>query len=111
MLKGLSEALKREVSVPDLAANWSDDFLDDRLEWLIQWAEQMIRYESTKDEAMFSHPQGVAMLRYLSGKSHPELLFALRDKMLKEFRLLRGTTNPNPQLLCESVILAWLELM
>jgi DNA polymerase-3 subunit delta' len=111
MLKGLSEALKREVSVPDLAANWSDEFLDDRLEWLIQWAEQMIRYESTKDEAMFSHPQGVAMLRYLSGKSHPELLFALRDKMLKEFRLLRGTTNPNPQLLCESVILAWLELM
>lgn len=111
MLKGLSEALKRQVSVPELAAKWSDDFLDDRLEWLIQWTEQMVRYVSTKEDSVFSHPEGLAMLRYLAGKSEPESLFALRDRMLIEFRLLRGTTNPNPQLLCESIILAWLELM
>ncbi len=111
MLKGLSETLKRQVSVPELAAKWSDDFLGDRLEWLIQWTEQMIRFVSTGDDSVFSHAEGVAMLSYLAVKSDPELLFALRDKILREFRLLRGATNPNPQLLCESIILAWLELM
>lgn len=111
MLKGLSETLKRQVSVPELALKWSDEFLEDRLEWLIQWAEQMIRFASTEDDSVFSHAEGVAMLRYLASKSDSEMLFALRDKMLNEFRLLRGTTNPNHQLLCESIILAWIDLM
>lgn len=111
MLKGLSEVLKRQVPVSTLAMQWDDDFLADRLEWLIQWVEQMVRYSSTQDESVFTHAEGVAMLRYLADKSDIELLFGLREKMLKEFRLLRGPTNPNQLLMCESIILGWLDLM
>lgn len=111
MIEGLSTSLKRQVSVSDVAAKWSDEFLEDRLEWLVQWVEQMIRYVSIRDDSVFSHAESVAMLKYLAEKSDIESLFSLRDKTLREFRLLRGTTNPNPALMCESLILAWLALM
>ena len=111
MIDGLSKALKRQVSVSDVAGKWDDEFLEDRLEWLVQWAEQMVRYSVIKDESVFSHAESVAMLKYLAEKSEVEKLFALRDKTLREYRLLRGTTNPNHLLMCESLILAWLALM
>lgn len=111
MIEGLSTSLKRQVSVSDVAAKWNDEFLEDRLEWLVQWVEQMIRYVSIRDESVFSHAESVAMLKYLAEKSDIERLFSLRDKTLREYRLLRGTTNPNPALMCESLILAWLALM
>ena len=111
MLSGLSLVLKRQQTVSKLAGQWADDLLAQRLEWLVLWLEQMIRFVSTNDECVFVHDDGKAMLRYLAEKNEVEVLFALRQEMLEQLALLNGVTNPNAQLLCESVILSWNALM
>jgi len=111
MLNGLSQVLKRQVAVPHLAASWNDDYLSDRLEWLLLWAEQLIRFASTKDTEVFTHEQSKTMLEYLAKRATFEQLFELREVHLEQLRLHKGTTNPNSALLCEALILHWLALM
>ena len=111
MVKGLSEVLKRQVSVSKLASQWDDEFLADRVDWLIQWSEQMMRYVSTQSESSFNLAESIAMLKYLADKAGLERVFELRSQHLAQRKLLKGTTNPNTLLLCESLVFSWLALM
>ncbi|KZX73374.1 hypothetical protein A3715_25075, partial [Oleiphilus sp. HI0009] len=82
MIEGLGAAVKRKKTVSDLAESWADDYLQDRLVWLIQWIEQMIRFSSTEDESVFLNADSVAMLKYLAGKAGFSVLFELREAHL-----------------------------
>lgn len=111
MIANLGLVLKRKMAVSELAVLWADDLKMDRLEWLIQWVEQMVRYVSTNDDNVFALPESITMLAYLAAKPDIQQLFDLRHTHVEQLRLLKGTTNPNPTLLFEALLIAWLGLM
>ncbi len=111
LLTGLSSVLKREQTVSSFAAECDDDMLAVRLEWLLQWSEQMILHASTGEENAYLFEDSVKMLSYLAMRSSREQLFGLREYLLQQLALLSGNTNPNSALLFESVLLQWFALM
>jgi len=111
ILQEFPKVLKKQISVSQFSEKLVGEGLADRLEWMLQWVEQMIRFKSLDDDSVFSHKESVAMLRYLAEKNSMESLFQLREKHLEQIRLLRGTTNPNPALLFEFLVIAWLGCM
>lgn len=111
LLAGLSSVLKREASVSAVASQFDDELLGVRLEWLLQWCEQMILHASTGQEDAYLYHDSIKMLSYLATRARMEQLFCLRDYLLEQLALLLGNSNPNSALLCESVLLHWFSLM
>ena len=111
MLTGLAAVLKRQLSVSSVSERWADDMSVKRLEWLLQWIQQIIRYASLKDELVFPHGESVKMFRYIGDKAAPQILFDLCGYIHEQLILIQGPGNPDKVLMFESILIRWQRLM
>ena len=111
MLEQLAQVLKRQLSVSEVAEAWADDNALTRMQWLVKWASDLCSLSFAGREV--SVPEGNArkMLQYLADKCSATQLFGVYDYCLAQSSLLAGNTNPNKNLLFESVLNRWRDLM
>jgi DNA polymerase-3 subunit delta' len=111
MLAELAQVLKRTQPSTEAAVHWSDEWIQYRLSWMIHWLEQALRSSYSGNEKDIYLDTSRNMFSYIVNNAGLHSLFDLRDRCIKELRLLKGTSNPNKQLLWESLLSEWLQLM
>lgn len=111
MLDELAAVLKGDQLCSTVAARWSDDLFGVRLAWSIRWLEKIIQFKMSKRIDIVAGNHGEKMLRYLAERCSELALFELHRECMLQYRLFLGSSNPNQQLVFESLLMAWAELM
>ncbi len=98
----LTAVLLREMDPLGLAEVWAKDASAELIERWMRYVARILRNRRTGSNDDL-------LTRTLTGTSDRQLLEHW-DRLSRERLLLRGTTNPNVRLLCESQLLAWSDL-
>ncbi len=106
MQEQLGAVLKGTVAISEIAEVWADERAQARMEWLQNWLSRIIRHQALN----FAEPEE-RMFDYLARKASPESLFDLLDCLRQQYALLIGSSNPNPALLFEVVLMRWQGLL
>ncbi len=109
MLDELAAFLKKELLVTKLADRWSDDISILRLQWVVQWVELLmhLKLESGSANPLYKEK----MFDHLAKKANVEQINEVYRHVLAQLKLLFGTSNPNKNMLFESVLLRLSGLM
>ena len=107
-LKNLSKGTR---SVSQTALVWLDLKPEFCIDWLLNWACKIIHYKTT-GEVKYLYPQSIFdILQYVSNKNTLSALFKFYDWLLKQKGLIKQRINVNPQLLIESFLARWVDLI
>jgi len=111
MLDELAAVLKKDLLCSPVAERWSDDLFAVRLAWSIRWLEKIIQFKMAGLMTSLEGQHGEKMMAYLADRCSEHALFELHRESLSQYRLALGASNPNKQLVFESLLNGWLRLM
>jgi DNA polymerase-3 subunit delta' len=109
MLDEMASFLRRDVLSVSLAERWGDDLAILRLEWMIQWLELVLKVKLA--EVSVDGIPASKMISHLAKVSQESQILDIYSSALDQMRLLLGSSNPNKQLVFESLLNKWAGLM
>jgi len=110
LISGLADILKRRRTLIEVATQWQKLDLSRLISWLHGLLSDLARLIVSQDESQLRHDDAANMLRALSKRVSSQKLFTYIDQVAEARRALLTRTNPNKQLLVESLLLGWVGL-
>lgn len=110
-IASLKNAAGRKISVPEAAKIWVKGDLLQTLGWLDSLINDMIRYSQLQQFTECQNTDAEKLIIRASQRIAAPALFAFSDKIQEYRQLLLIKHNPNPQLLCEDLLIAWIAMI
>ncbi|MCV6591218.1 MAG: DNA polymerase III subunit delta' [Marinobacterium sp.] len=110
LISGLADLLKRRRTLVEVSSAWQKLDLERMLGWLHGLLGDLARLQIGQGDQYLRHRDAENMLKALARRVSTESLFAYIDQVAETRRALLARTNPNKQLLIESLLLGWLGL-
>lgn len=110
LVSGLADILKRRRTLVEVATQWQKLDLERMVSWLHGLLGDLTRLVVSQDESQLRHDDAANMLRAMAKRVSAPKLFAYTDQVAEARRSLLIRTNPNKQLLVESLLLGWVGL-
>ena len=108
--EGVKKLLKQQVSPSQLAESWNSLPLNLLFDWFCDWAQLMLRYQLTRDEAGLGQADMRKVVQYLADKSALAKVLAIQEWLLAQRQKVMGKANLNRVLLLEALLVQWAAL-
>lgn len=107
---GVKKLLKQQVAPSHLAESWKALPLKLLFDWFCDWAQLMLRYQLTRDEAGLGLEDMRKVVQYMADKTPQGQLLAMQSWLLEQRQKVIGKANLNPALLLEALLVQWAAL-
>jgi DNA polymerase-3 subunit delta' len=110
-LVDLTAILRNQISVSEVAESWAKDPLPQRLDWWLQWQQDLIKLQQTQDSQQVVNQDVIKLLQAIARKAEIKAVFGLYDDTLQALDSLSQRRNINQQLLLEKLLYGWYQLI
>lgn len=110
VVEGVKKLIKQQVGVSQLAEGWNAVPLVLLFDWFCDWAQLMLRYQLTQDEARLGLADMRKVVQYLADKSSQAKVLAMQEWLLQQRQKVLGKANLNRVLLLEALLVQWASL-
>lgn len=110
-LVDLTAILRNQISVSEVAESWAKDPLPQRLDWWLQWQQDLIKLQQTQDSQQVVNQDVIKLLQAIARKAEIKAVFGLYDDTLQALDSLSQRRNINQQLLLEKLLYSWYQLI
>lgn len=110
VVDGVKKLIKQQVGVSQLAEGWNAVPLVLLFDWFCNWAQLMLRYQLTQDEAGLGLADMRKVVQYLADKSSQAKVLAMQEWLLQQRQKVLGKANLNRVLLLEALLVQWASL-
>ncbi|MDH1108860.1 DNA polymerase III subunit delta' [Pseudomonas otitidis] len=110
VVEGVKKLIKQQVGVSQLAEGWNAVPLVLLFDWFCDWAQLMLRYQLTQDEAGLGLADMRKVVQYLADKSSQAKVLAMQEWLLQQRQKVLGKANLNRVLLLEALLVQWASL-
>lgn len=110
VVDGVKKLIKQQVGVSQLAEGWNAVPLVLLFDWFCDWAQLMLRYQLTQDEAGLGLADMRKVVQYLADKSSQAKVLAMQEWLLQQRQKVLGKANLNRVLLLEALLVQWASL-
>lgn len=110
VVEGVKKLIKQQVGVSQLAEGWNAVPLVLLFDWFCDWAQLMLRYQLTQDEAGLGLADMRKVVQYLADKSSHAKVLAMQEWLLQQRQKVLGKANLNRVLLLEALLVQWASL-
>ncbi|WP_375739630.1 DNA polymerase III subunit delta' [Pseudomonas boanensis] len=110
VVDGVKKLLKQQVGASQLAEGWNAVPLILLFDWFSEWAQLMLRYQLTRDEAGLGLADMRKVVQYLADKAPQHKVLAMQDWLLQQRQKVLGKANLNRVLLLEALLVQWASL-
>lgn len=110
VVDGVKKLIKQQVGVSQLAEGWNAVPLVLLFDWFCDWAQLMLRYQLTQDEAGLGQADMRKVVQYLADKSSQAKVLAMQEWLLQQRQKVLGKANLNRVLLLEALLVQWASL-
>ncbi|MGH8351920.1 MAG: DNA polymerase III subunit delta' [Pseudomonas sp.] len=110
VVEGVKKLLKQQQAPSQLAEGWSAVPLPLLFDWFCDWAQLMLRYQLTRDEAGLGLADMRKVVQYLADKTPQPKVLALQDWLLAQRQKVLAKANLNRVLLLEALLVQWASL-
>ncbi|MBY4677183.1 DNA polymerase III subunit delta' [Marinobacterium arenosum] len=111
LIKGLTDLLKQRRSVIEVAGQWHKLDLERLLSWLQSLVADLARAVLVGDGALLRQQDAGNMLKALAKRVPADKLFRYAEQLAEARKSLMLRQNPNKQLLMETLLAGWIELV
>src|SRR5690606_34285320 len=109
-VEGVKKLLKQQISPSQLAESWNALPLNLLFDWFCDWAQLMLRYQLTRDEAGLGQADMRKVVQYLADKTAQAKVLAIQEWLLAQRQKVIGKANLNRVLLLEALLVQWAAL-
>ncbi|MNN56834.1 DNA polymerase III subunit delta' [compost metagenome] len=110
VVEGVKKLLKQQVGASQLAEGWNAVPLTLLFDWFCDWAQLMLRYQLTRDEAGLGLADMRKVVQYLADKAPQHKVLAMQDWLLQQRQKVLNKANLNRVLLLEALLVQWASL-
>lgn len=110
VVEGVKKLLKQQASASQLAEAWKSLPLIMLFDWFCDWAQLMLRYQLSRDEAGLGQADMHKVVQYLADKTPQAKLLTMQDWLLAQRQKVLGKANLNGALLLEALLVQWARL-
>ncbi|MDH4568577.1 DNA polymerase III subunit delta' [Pseudomonas sp. BN414] len=110
VVDGVKKLLKQQVGASQLAEGWNSVPLPLLFDWFCNWAQLMLRYQLTRDEAGLGLNDMRKVVQYLADKAPQSKVLAMQDWLLQQRQKVLNKANLNRVLLLEALLVQWASL-
>ncbi|MNY58900.1 DNA polymerase III subunit delta' [compost metagenome] len=110
MVEGVKKLLKQQVAPSPLAESWNPVALQLLFDWFCDWAQLILRYQLTRDEAGLGQADMRKVVQYLAEKTPQPKVLQMQDWLLVQRQKVMGKANLNRVLLLEALLVQWASL-
>ncbi|WP_044870237.1 DNA polymerase III subunit delta' [Pseudomonas sp. LFM046] len=110
VVDGVKKLIKQQVSASQLAEGWNAVPLPLLFDWFCDWAQLMLRYQLTRDEAGLGLADMRKVVQYLADKAPQHKVLAMQDWLLQQRQKVLNKANLNRVLLLEALLVQWASL-
>lgn len=111
LIDSLKSTAGNKLSVPNAAQQWVKGDLIQTLGWLASLVNDMVRFSQLQTADSCHNKDAEKLIIRASQRIETAALFAFSDKIQEYRQLLLAKHNPNPQLLCEDLLIRWLSIV
>jgi DNA polymerase-3 subunit delta' len=110
VVDGVKKLLKQQLAPSQLAESWNAVPLSLLFDWFCDWAQLMLRYQMTRDEAGLGQGDMRKVVQYLAEKTPQPKVLKVQDWLLAQRQKVIGKANLNRVLLLEALLVQWASL-
>ncbi|WP_330114155.1 DNA polymerase III subunit delta' [Pseudomonas sp. JS3066] len=110
VVDGVKKLLKHQLGASQLAEGWNAVPLPLLFDWFCDWAQLMLRYQLTRDEAGLGLNDMRKVVQYLADKAPQQKVLAMQDWLLQQRQKVLNKANLNRVLLLEALLVQWASL-
>lgn len=111
-VRDLRSLLKQDISICKVAQNWKRHELLECLDWLYLILADLIKLAVSGQTLYIKRKQNERFLRAILQRSNLDRLFSMLDKVqIVRIRVLDGGVQMNEQLVMESMLVKWCQLV
>jgi DNA polymerase-3 subunit delta' len=110
VVEGLKQLLKGQATPSRLAESWKDVPLSLLLDWFVDWAQRLLRYQLSGDAESLGLEDMRKVLAYQADKAAQLPVLAIHDWLLAQRQKVLGRANLNSALLLEALLVRWASL-
>jgi DNA polymerase-3 subunit delta' len=110
VVEGVKKLLKRQAAPSPLAESWKAVSLQLLFDWFCDWAQLILRYQLTRDEAGLGQADMRKVVQYLAEKTPQPKVLQMQDWLLAQRQKIMGKANLNRVLLLEALLVQWASL-
>lgn len=110
VVDGVKKLIKQQIAPSQLAESWNAVSLHLLFDWFCDWAQLMLRYQLTRDEAGLGQADMRKVVQYLAEKTPQEKVLGIQDWLLMQRQKVIGKANLNRVLLLEALLVQWASL-
>ena len=110
VVEGVKKLLKQQLAPSQLAESWNAVPLPLLFDWFCDWAQLMLRYQLTRDEAGLGQGDMRKVVQYLAEKTPQPKVLKVQDWLLAQRQKVIGKANLNRVLLLEALLVQWASL-
>ncbi len=110
-LVDLTAILRNQTSVSGVAESWVKADVKQRLDWWLQWLQDLIKLQQTKQAHLVGNQDVLKLLQAIAKKADIKQVFALHDDLLASLDSLVQRRNINQQLMLEKLLYQWYQLV
>ncbi|MCY1218532.1 DNA polymerase III subunit delta' [compost metagenome] len=110
VVEGVKKLLKQQVGASQLAEGWNAVPLPLLFDWFCDWAQLMLRFQLTRDEAGLGLNDMRKVVQYLAEKAPQHKILAMQDWLLLQRQKVLNKANLNRVLLLEALLVQWASL-
>lgn len=107
VVEGVKKLLKQQMGPSQLADSWNDVPLLLLFDWFCDWAQAILRYQLTLDEAALGLSDMCKVLQYLAQKSPQAQVLQVQQWTLQHRQKVLAKANLNRALLLEALLVHW----
>ena len=110
VVDGVKKLIKQQIAPSQLAESWNTVSLHLLFDWFCDWAQLMLRYQLTRDEAGLGQADMRKVVQYLAEKTPQAKVLGIHDWLLMQRQKVIGKANLNRVLLLEALLVQWASL-
>ncbi|KFX67964.1 DNA polymerase III subunit delta' [Pseudomonas taeanensis MS-3] len=110
VVEGVKKLLKQQLAPSQLAESWNAVPLPLLFDWFCDWAQLMLRYQLTRDDAGLGQGDMRKVVQYLAEKTPQPKVLKVQDWLLAQRQKVIGKANLNRVLLLEALLVQWASL-
>lgn len=110
VVDGVKRLIKQQIAPSQLAESWNAVSLHLLFDWFCDWAQLMLRYQLTRDEAGLGQADMRKVVQYLAEKTPQAKVLGIQDWLLMQRQKVIGKANLNRVLLLEALLVQWASL-
>ena len=110
VVDGVKKLIKQQIGVSQLAESWNAVPLILLFDWFCDWAQLMLRYQLTRDEAGLGLADMRKVVQYLADKAGQGKVLAMQDWLLAQRQKVLSKANLNRVLHLEALLVQWASL-